>query len=87
MQFWPKVKKYLTAGKTLCFSHGFSVTYKDKTGVVVPKDIDVSLVAPKGSGRSVRKLFLQGKGINASYAVYQDATGQGEEKILAFGSA
>jgi ketol-acid reductoisomerase len=87
MQCWPLVKKHLTKGKTLCFSHGFSITYHEKTGVVPSKDIDIVLVAPKGSGRSVRKLFEQGKGINASYAVYQDATGHAEEKTLAFGRA
>ncbi len=85
MQCWPTVKKYLTAGKTLCFSHGFAVTYSEQTGVVPPKNIDVVLVAPKGSGRSVRKLFLQGKGINSSYAIYQDSTGHAEEKVLALG--
>jgi ketol-acid reductoisomerase len=85
MQCWPRVKKYLTTGKTLCFSHGFSVTFSDKTGIVPPPDVDVILVAPKGSGRSVRKLFLQGKGINSSYAVYHDYSGKAEEKTLAFG--
>lgn len=85
MQCWPLVKKYLTAGKTLCFSHGFSVTYQDKTAVLPPEHVDVILVAPKGSGRSVRQLFLQGKGINASYAVYQDHSGTAEEKALALG--
>lgn len=84
-QRWPTIKKYLTPGKTLCFSHGFSVTYHEKTGVTPPKDIDVVLVAPKGSGRSVRKLFLEKKGINASYAVYQDKSQNAEEKALAFG--
>lgn len=85
MQLWPTVKKYLSAGKTLCFSHGFSVTYSDKTGVVPPHGVDVVLVAPKGSGRSVRKLFLQNKGINSSYAVHQDNSGKAEEKALALG--
>lgn len=85
MQLWPTVKKYLTNGKTLCFSHGFAVTYHDQTNVVPPKDVDVVLVAPKGSGRSVRKLFLQNKGINSSYAVHQDYSGTAEEKTLAFG--
>jgi ketol-acid reductoisomerase len=85
MQLWPAVKKHLTTGKTLCFSHGFAITYSDKTDVVPPKDIDVVLVAPKGSGRSVRKLFLQGQGINASYAVYQDHSGHAEAKALALG--
>jgi ketol-acid reductoisomerase len=85
MQLWPQVKPYLTPGKTLCFSHGFSVTYSDKTKVMPPEHIDVVLVAPKGSGRSVRQLFLQGKGINSSYAVYQDSSGLAEEKVLALG--
>jgi ketol-acid reductoisomerase len=85
MQYWPIIKKYLTKGKTLYFSHGFAITYHDRTGVVPPKDIDVILVAPKGAGRSVRKLFLQGKGINSSYAVYQDASGNALNKALAFG--
>lgn len=85
MQYWPTIKKYLTKGKTLYFSHGFAITYHDKTAVVPPNDIDVVLVAPKGAGRSVRKLFLQGKGINSSYAIYQDASGKAENKALAFG--
>jgi ketol-acid reductoisomerase len=85
MQLWPTVKKYLSPGKTLCFSHGFSVTYADKTGVIPPADIDVILVAPKGSGRSVRKLFLQKKGINSSFAIHQDNSGHAKEKVLALG--
>ncbi len=82
---WPTVKEYLTDGKTLVFSHGFGVTYHDQTGIVPPKDVDVSLVAPKGSGTSVRRLFLEGQGINSSYAIFQDATGKAKEKILALG--
>jgi len=85
MQCWPDIKKYLTPGKTLCFSSGFAVTYQAKTKVIPPADIDVVLVAPKGSGRSVRRLFLQGKGINASYAVHQNVSGQAAEKALALG--
>jgi ketol-acid reductoisomerase len=85
MQLWPMVKPYLTPGKTLCFSHGFSVTYSDKTKVIPPEHIDVVLVAPKGSGRSVRQLFLQGKGINSSYAIHQNSSGLAEEKALALG--
>lgn len=87
MQCWPQVKKHLTNGKTLCFSHGFAVTYNDKTNVIPPTDIDVILIAPKGSGRSVRTLFLQGKGINASYAVHQDHSGRAAEKARALGIA
>ncbi|MBS0359382.1 MAG: ketol-acid reductoisomerase [Proteobacteria bacterium] len=85
IECWPIVKKYLTAGKTLCFSHGFAVTYHEKTHVVPPADIDVVLIAPKGSGRNVRKLFLQGKGINSGYGVYQDYSGKALDKALALG--
>ncbi|KAB8031735.1 ketol-acid reductoisomerase [Fluviispira multicolorata] len=85
MQMWNIVREYLTPGKTLCFSHGFSVTYSDKTGVIPPQGIDVVLVAPKGSGRSVRTLFKEGKGINSSYAIHQDASKHAEEKALAYG--
>jgi ketol-acid reductoisomerase len=84
---WPIVKKHLTPGKALYFSHGFSITYKDKTGVVPPKDVDVIMVAPKGSGTSVRRNFLSGAGINSSFAIYQDATGRAEERCLALGIA
>jgi ketol-acid reductoisomerase len=86
-EHWPRLKPYLTAGKALYFSHGFSIVYSDQTGVVPPKDIDVILVAPKGSGTTVRRLFLEGKGINASYAVHQDATGRALDRCLACGIA
>jgi ketol-acid reductoisomerase len=86
-EFWPQLKPHLTAGKALYFSHGFSVVYSDQTGVVPPRDVDVILVAPKGSGTTVRRLFLQGKGINASYAVHQDATGRAAERARALGFA
>jgi len=82
---WPTVKAGLTKGKALIFSHGFAITYKDKTGVVPPADIDVGLVAPKGSGRSVRTLFVAGKGINSSFAIHQDATGRGLKRVYAIG--
>ena len=86
-EFWPTLKSYLTPGKALYFSHGFSIVYNDQTGVVPPPDIDIILVAPKGSGTTVRRLFLQGKGINASYAVHQDATGRALERVRALGIA
>lgn len=82
---WPKIKKYLIPCKTLYFSHGFAVTYSKQTGIVPPKDVDVILAAPKGSGRSVRKNFLEGRGINSSYAVYQDVSGKAEDKAKAMG--
>jgi ketol-acid reductoisomerase len=83
--FWPTLKPYLVKGKTLYFSHGFSITYKDLTGVVPPTDVDVVLVAPKGSGLSVRRNFLDGSGINSSFAVFQDASGKAQQKTLALG--
>jgi ketol-acid reductoisomerase len=82
---WPTIKSQLTKGKTLYFSHGFGITFNDQTGIQPPADVDVILVAPKGSGTSVRRLFLQGKGINSSYAIYQDATGKAREKAIALG--
>jgi len=84
---WPAIKPLLKKGDALYFSHGFSIVYKEQTGVVPPPDIDVILVAPKGSGTTVRSNFLEGRGINASYAVYQDATGRAEERTIALGIA
>src|SRR3990172_4978123 len=84
---WPKIVECLDEGDMLYFSHGFAVTYKDQTGVVPPPHVDVALVAPKGSGTSVRRNFLDGSGINASYAVHQDATGRAEERTIALGIA
>jgi ketol-acid reductoisomerase len=82
---WDKVKPHLTAGKALYFSHGFGITFKDQTHIIPPKDIDVIMIAPKGSGTSLRRFFVEGKGLNASYAVYQDATGRALERVLALG--
>ncbi|MFT6851655.1 MAG: ketol-acid reductoisomerase [Cyclobacteriaceae bacterium] len=82
---WPVIKKYLTAGKALYFSHGFGVTYKDQTGIIPPTDVDVILVAPKGSGTSLRRLFVAGKGLNSSFAIHQDATGKARERTIALG--
>ncbi|NJO02221.1 MAG: ketol-acid reductoisomerase, partial [Bacteroidia bacterium] len=85
IQLWPKVQKYLGVGKTLYFSHGFGITYHNQTGIVPPPEVDVVLVAPKGSGTSLRRLFVDGKGLNSSYAIYQDASGQAKERTLAIG--
>lgn len=82
---WNMVKTHLKPGKTLYFSHGFGVTYSEKTGIVPPKEVDVILVAPKGSGTSLRRLFLANKGLNSSFAVHQDATGKAFEKAVALG--
>ena len=87
IELWPLVKKHLTPGKALYFSHGFGITYKDQTAIVPPPDIDVLLVAPKGSGTSLRRMFLQGRGLNSSYAIFQDATGRAFERVAALGIA
>lgn len=84
---WPVLKQHLNEGDALYFSHGFSITYSDQTGVVPPDNVDVILVAPKGSGTSVRRNFLAGSGINSSYAVYQDFTGRAVDRTLAIGIA
>jgi ketol-acid reductoisomerase len=84
---WPRIKGCLKAGDALYFSHGFGIVYADQTGVVAPDYVDVILVAPKGSGTSVRANFLDGSGINSSYAVHQDYTGRATERTLALGIA
>jgi ketol-acid reductoisomerase len=84
---WPAVKACLQPGDALYFSHGFSVVYKDQTRVVPPDNVDVILVAPKGSGTTVRRNFLDGSGINSSFAIFQDATGRARERALALGIA
>src|SRR5512135_3166520 len=84
---WPKVKATLKKGDALYFSHGFSIVYKEQTGVIPPKDVDVILVAPKGSGTSVRRNFVDGTGINCSFAVAQDATGKAQDRVKALGIA
>jgi ketol-acid reductoisomerase len=85
IQLWPTVKKYLTPGKELYFSHGFGITYKERTGIIPPADVDVILAAPKGSGTSLRRLFVEGKGLNSSFAVFQDATGRARDRVIAMG--
>jgi len=82
---WEKIKKNLQPGNALYFSHGFGITFYDQTGIVPPDGVDVILVAPKGSGTSLRRLFLEGKGINSSYAIYKDATGRAKERVIALG--
>ena len=82
---WPTIEKHLAPGKALYFSHGFGITYKERTGIVPPADVDVILVAPKGSGTSLRRMFIEGRGLNSSYAVFQDATGRAFERVVALG--
>ena len=87
MILWPNVKANLKTGDALYFSHGFSIVYSDQTGVIPPANVDVIMVAPKGSGTSVRANFLDGSGINSSFAVHQDYTGRAKERTLALGIA
>lgn len=85
IEVWPTIKKHLTPGKALYFSHGFAITYKERTGIVPPADVDVIMVAPKGSGTSLRTMFLQGRGLNSSFAIFQDATGKAHDRVIALG--
>ena len=85
LEVWPRIKDSLTKGKALYFSHGFAIAWSDRTGVVPPADIDVMMVAPKGSGASLRTMFLEGRGVNASYAIEQDYTGHAFERTVALG--
>ncbi|CAA7193759.1 MULTISPECIES: ketol-acid reductoisomerase [Chryseobacterium] len=87
IEYWPKVKEHLTPGKALYFSHGFGVTFNERTGIYPPADVDVFLVAPKGSGTSLRRMFLQGRGLNSSFAIHQDATGRAKDRVVALGIA
>jgi ketol-acid reductoisomerase len=85
IEVWPLIKPHLTTGKALYFSHGFGITYKERTGIIPPADVDVILIAPKGSGTSLRRMFLEGRGLNSSFAVFQDATGKARERTIALG--
>ena len=86
-KIWPTIKKQLKPGKALYFSHGFSIVYKDQTRIIPLKDVDVIMVAPKGSGTSLRRNFLSGAGINSSFTIFQDATGRARERCIALGIA
>ena len=84
---WPTIKKHLRRGDALYFSHGFSIAYREQTKVIPPKNVDVIMVAPKGSGTSLRRNYLSGAGINASFAVFRDATRRARERCIALGIA
>ena len=85
IELWPTIKENLNDGDALYFSHGFAVTFNERTGVIPPANVDVILAAPKGSGTSLRRLFLAGKGLNSSFAVFQDATGKARERVTSLG--
>lgn len=84
---WPLIKERLKDGDALYFSHGFGIVFHNDTHIVPDKNVDVFLVAPKGSGLTVRTHFVSGRGINGSYAIFQDATGRAKERCLALGIA
>jgi ketol-acid reductoisomerase len=85
IELWPRIRPYIESGKALYFSHGFGIVYKERTNIIPSTDIDVILVAPKGSGTSLRRMFLDGRGLSSSYAVFQDATGKALDRVIALG--
>jgi len=85
IQAWPKIKEALNEGDALYFSHGFGITYKKRTNIIPPDYVDVIMVAPKGSGTSLRRLFKEGRGVNSSFAIHQDATGNAWNRVVALG--
>ena len=87
LQLWPTVKKHLTPGKALYFSHGFGITFNEQTGIIPPKDVDVFLVAPKGIRYFIAQNVFARRGLNSSYAIFQDATGKAFERVVALGIA
>ena len=78
------IKSNLKKGKALCFSHGFNIRFKQ---IKPPKKVDVFMVAPKGPGALVRRMFEEGKGVPCLIAVHQDATGQAKELALSYAKA
>ena len=77
------IKKYMKAGKTLMFSHGFNIHFK---AIKAPKDVDVIMVAPKGPGHMVRETYKEGAGVPCLIAIYQDASGNAKATSLAYAS-
>lgn len=78
------IKPNLKKGKALCFSHGFNIRFKQ---IKPPKNVDVFMVAPKGPGALVRKMYEEGKGVPSLIAIYQDATGEAKQLALAYAKA
>ena len=78
------IKSNLKKGKALCFSHGFNIRFKQ---IKPPKKVDVFMVAPKGPGALVRKMYEEGKGVPSLLAVFQDASGQAKQLGLAYAKA
>lgn len=77
------VKPFLHPGKTLGFSHGFSIHFK---AIVPPDDVDVVMIAPKSPGHLLRRVYQEGKGVPSLVAIAQDATGRAHENALCYAS-
>jgi ketol-acid reductoisomerase len=76
-----EIEQHLTAGKMLMFAHGFAVRFN---WIVPPKDVDVTMVAPKAPGHRVREVFKEGAGTPGLLAVHQDVTGKGRTTALSY---
>jgi ketol-acid reductoisomerase len=79
-----EIAPHMTAGKTLMFAHGFNIHFKQ---ITAPKDVDVSMVAPKAPGHRVRELFTEGVGVPALVAIHQNSSGEALERALAYALA
>jgi ketol-acid reductoisomerase len=79
-----EIKPNLSTGNLLLFAHGFAIHYNQ---VVPPPDIDVAMVAPKGPGHMVRRVYVEGAGVPSLFAVYQDVTGNAEKLAMSYADA
>ena len=75
------IERELSPGKTLMFAHGFNIHYSQ---IVLPSNIDVSMIAPKGPGHILRRLYIEGLGTPALVAIHQDASGKAKDIALAY---
>jgi ketol-acid reductoisomerase len=82
---WEKIKPHLTRGKAFYVSHGMSIHFHEQTRIVPPDGVDVIMVAPKGAGSTVRSNFINGSGINSSFAVERNYTGSAPDRVKAMG--
>ena len=86
-RMWPIMSPLLEKNKTLVFSHGFPVIFRELTQVIPPEDADVILVAPQASGLTLRESFQDKGGVNSSVAVWRDVSGSAKEMSVALGFA
>lgn len=76
-----EIEPYLNSGKALAFAHGFNIHFGQ---VIPPAEVDVFMVAPKGPGHLVRRTYEQGQGVPCLFAIFQDETGQGRDRAMAY---